>query len=79
MKPGTPINGLDIFKEKDPAVFLERREYPEWVHQLSQPLPSLAKLRKMDEVDATESDKTRYLKLTRRIKIKATNETKKVK
>jgi Mitochondrial ribosomal protein L37 len=78
-KPGTPIKGLDIFKEKDPPVYLERHEYPEWIYQLAQPLASLAKLRRLDEGEATDFDKKRYLKLTRRMKIKATNETKKVK
>jgi Mitochondrial ribosomal protein L37 len=76
-KPGSPMKGLDVFKDKDPPVYLERSEYPDWIYHLSQPLPSLAKLRKMDEDDATDTEKMRYLKLTRRMKIKAINETKK--
>jgi len=74
MKPGTPIPGLDIFKEKDPPVALERSEYPEWIDSLSKPLPSLAKLRKMPEEEATDKDKMRYLKLLRKLKIKKNNE-----
>jgi Mitochondrial ribosomal protein L37 len=70
MKPGTPIHGLDIFKDKDPPVALPRSEYPEWVNDLAQPLPSLAKLRRTNILEADEKDQKRYFKLTRRIKIK---------
>jgi Mitochondrial ribosomal protein L37 len=74
MKPGTVIPGLDIFNEKDPPVVLEKDEYPEWVENLAKPLISLAQLRRMKEEDATDADKKRYLKLTRRVKIKERNE-----
>jgi Mitochondrial ribosomal protein L37 len=74
MKPGTPINGLDIFKDKDPPVALERSEYPAWVSDLPKPLASLAKLRRMPEEEASDKDKKRYLKLIRKIQIKKNNE-----
>lgn len=73
MKPGTPIAGLDFFKGKDPPVSLKREEYPEWVNDLTTPLLSLAKLRKMPESEATDRDKMRYLKLKRRLKMKENN------
>lgn len=73
MKPGTPIPGLDFFKDKDPPVALKRSEYPEWVDTLAQPMMSLAKLRRMDENDATDKEKMRYLKLTRRAQIRQRN------
>lgn len=73
MKPGTPIKGLDIFKGKDAPVAMERSEYPDWVSELPTPLPSLAKLRRMSNEDATDKDKRRFLKLTRRAKIKSNN------
>ena len=74
MKPGTVIEGLGIFKDKDPPVVKDRSEYPDWVSELSKPLPSLAKLRKMPIEEATDKEKMRYLKLTRKIKIKKANE-----
>lgn len=70
MKSGTPIPGLDIYKEKDPVVVLERSDYPEWVNKLATPLPTLSDLRRLPDSEATEKDKMRYLKLTRRIQIK---------
>jgi Mitochondrial ribosomal protein L37 len=73
LKPGTPIPGLDIYKEKEPPVVLERSEYPDWLESLAKPLPSLAKLRRMPEEDATDREKMRYLKLTRRMIIKRNN------
>ena len=73
MKPGTPIAGLDLFKDKDPPVVLERSEYPEWVNDLCRDLPHLAELRRMPEEEATDRDIMRYLKLTRKIKIKENN------
>lgn len=76
MKPGSPIPGLDIFKEKDPPVVLERSEYPEWVNNLCTPLVSLAKLRKMTVEEATDKEKKRYLKLIRKNQIKEKNEEK---
>jgi hypothetical protein len=74
LKPGTPIPGLDIYKEKEPPVALERSEYPDWLESLTKPLPSLATLRRMPEEEASDRDKMRYLKLTRRMKIKQNNE-----
>jgi len=74
MKPGTPIPGLDIYKEKDPPVVMERSEYPDWVNDLATPLVSLAKLRKMTVEEATDREKKRYLKLIRRNHIKEKNE-----
>ncbi|GKY93185.1 hypothetical protein MPSEU_000286400 [Mayamaea pseudoterrestris] len=70
MTPGTPIPGLDFIKNQDPPVALD--EYPEWLHQL--PLKSLAQLRRMPEAEATDREKMRYLKLTRKILIKQRNE-----
>jgi hypothetical protein len=70
MKPGTPIPGLDIYKEKEPVVVLDRSEYPEWVNKLATPLATLSELRRLPESEATDKDKQRYLKLTRRIQIK---------
>ena len=74
MKPGTPIPGLDFRKDVDPPVALERSEYPEWLESLTRPLPSLAKLRRMPYEEATDRDKRRYLKLTRKQKIKRQND-----
>lgn len=59
-------------KDQDPPVALARSEYPEWINHLSQ--KSLAQLRRMPEDQATEKDKVRYLKLSRRIVIKQNNE-----
>jgi Mitochondrial ribosomal protein L37 len=73
MKPGTPIPGVDVYKEKDPVVVLERSQYPEWVGNLAKPLPTLADLRRMPESEASDKDMMRYLKLTRRIEIKKKN------
>lgn len=74
MKVGEVIPGLDIYKDKDPPVVLERSEYPEWVNKLAEPLISLAKLRKMRVEDATDEEKKRYLKLVRKLNIKEKNE-----
>ena len=74
MKPGTPIPGLNIRKDQDPPVALKREEYPEWVDTLAEPQISLAKLRRMPEEEATDREKMRYLKLTRRQKIRQQNE-----
>lgn len=73
LKPGSPIPGLDIYKDKEPPVALERSEYPDWLGSLAKPLPSLAILRRMPEEEATDQEKMRYLKLTRRMKIKKNN------
>ena len=70
MKPGTPIPGLDIYKEKDPVVVLERSEYPDWINSLATPMPTLSELRRLPDSEASDKDRLRYLKLTRRIQIK---------
>jgi hypothetical protein len=73
MKPGTPIPGLNFTKGKEPIVALKREEYPDWVNDLAKPKITLAKLRRMPEEEATDRDKMRYLKLTRRFKMKDNN------
>lgn len=73
MKPGTPIAGLDFLKNQDPVVSKERTEYPEWVNKLDKPAKTLAKLRKIDMWSAEEEEQKRFLKLSRRIKIKENN------
>lgn len=75
MKPGTPIAGLDVFKDKEPPVALERSEYPEWVSDLTKPLPTLKELRAMNLLEAEDKHQKRYLKLTRRIQIKKMNDS----
>ena len=67
------MKGLDIYKDKDPPVVMARSEYPEWLGSLTKEKISLAKLRKMDEEDATDEDKQRYFKLTRRREIREKN------
>lgn len=74
MKPGTPIPGLDLYKDQDGPVVLERSAYPDWVGDLAKPLPTLAELRRMPEEEATDRDIMRYLKLTRKKEIKRKNE-----
>ena len=59
-------------KDQDPPVALARSDYPEWINQLSQ--KSLAQLRRLSEDEATDREKVRYLKLTRRMMIKEKNE-----
>jgi len=73
MKPGTPISGLNFVKGKEPVVALKREEYPDWVNDLATPKITLAKLRRMSEEEATDRDKMRYLKLTRRFQMKDNN------
>ena len=87
MKPGTPIPGLDVFKDKDPIVALERSQYPDWVNTLAKPLKSLSQLQKIEKDllvkhnDDTEKvyeemddeDMSRYAKLVNRKKIKDMN------
>mmetsp|Transcript_4067 Transcript_4067/g.7503 ORF Transcript_4067/g.7503 Transcript_4067/m.7503 type:complete len:110 (+) Transcript_4067:136-465(+) len=73
MKPGTPIPGLNFMKGKEPIVALKREEYPDWINDLDKPKITLAKLRRMPEEEATDRDKMRYLKLTRRFKMKDNN------
>lgn len=74
IKAGSVIPGLDFIKDKEPVLALERSEYPEWVASLAVPPLSLAKLRRMPEEEATDRDKERFLKLTRRQKMKKNNE-----
>eukprot|EP00526_Cylindrotheca_closterium_P022062 CAMPEP_0113643668 /NCGR_PEP_ID=MMETSP0017_2-20120614/22971_1 /TAXON_ID=2856 /ORGANISM="Cylindrotheca closterium" /LENGTH=117 /DNA_ID=CAMNT_0000555215 /DNA_START=46 /DNA_END=402 /DNA_ORIENTATION=- /assembly_acc=CAM_ASM_000147 len=74
MKAGTKMENLAIFKGQDPPVVKEREEYPEWVGKLAEPLPSLAKLRKIPNEEADEKEILRFLKLNRRIGIRDNNE-----
>jgi hypothetical protein len=73
MRPGTIIPGLNFLKDQEPVVALPREEYPDWVSTLATPQAGLAKLRRMSEEEATEREKERYLKLTRRIELKKKN------
>lgn len=73
MKPGTPIAGLDFLKNADPPVSKERSEYPRWIDDLSKPMDTLAKLRKMDFDEADVKDQMRCLKLSRRKSIREAN------
>ena len=74
MKPGTVLPGLDLYKEKEPPVVLERSEYPEWVADLAKPPLTLAELRRIPEEEATDRDIMRFVKLERKIEIKKTNQ-----
>ena len=60
-------------KGQDPPAALDRSEYPEWVNDLAKPRQSLAKLRRMPLEESTDADQLRYLKLTRRSRIKENN------
>jgi hypothetical protein len=74
MKPGTPLRGLDIFKNADtPPAAQERSQYPSWITDLSKPLVSLAALRRLPVEKSTDAEQMRYLKLTRRGQIKDKN------
>lgn len=73
MKPGSPIRGLDIFKNSEPPVAQERSQYPSWISDLSKPLISLAALRRLPLENSTDKEQMRYLKLTRRGQIKEKN------
>jgi Mitochondrial ribosomal protein L37 len=73
-KPGTPMQGLDVFQDKDIPVVLERDQYPEWVFKLPTPLLTFAQLRRLPNENATLPDIHRFLRLKRRLKIKANNE-----
>ena len=73
MKPGTPIQGLDIYVEGEAPVALERKEYPEWVNELSKPLISLNKLRKIEMEDAAPKEIRRFFKLSRKQICKTNN------
>mmetsp|Transcript_29317 Transcript_29317/g.61074 ORF Transcript_29317/g.61074 Transcript_29317/m.61074 type:complete len:136 (-) Transcript_29317:328-735(-) len=71
-------------------VALPREEYPDWINDLATPLPSVAKLRaKLENIDfekvdvaaegyeELDRDMKRYLKLTRRARIKENNASRK--
>ncbi|KAL7470502.1 hypothetical protein ACHAXS_010739 [Conticribra weissflogii] len=71
-------------------VALPREEYPDWINDLATPLPSVAKLRaKLENIDfkkvdvaaeeyeELDRDMKRYLKLTRRARIKENNVSRK--
>lgn len=60
-------------KGKEPIVAMKREEYPDWINDLAKPKITLAQLRRMPEEEATDRDKMRYLKLTRRRKMKDNN------
>jgi hypothetical protein len=76
MKPGTPIPGLDFYKDKEQPVALARDEYPEWIGNLAIKDVSLAKLRRKDMInDSNLREQRRFIKLTRRRKIKEVNTT----
>jgi len=74
MKAGTELKALAIFKGKDTPFTMERSKYPNWVNTLSQPLPSLATLRKIPNEEAELDQIKRYLKLTRRQAVRQRNE-----
>ena len=73
MKPGTPIAGLDFLKNVDDPVSKERSEYPDWINDLGKPMKTLAKLQKMNFMEAEDCDQMRLLKLSRRKEIKTNN------
>ena len=72
MKPGTVIEKLNFRKDRDSPVVHD--DYPDWVRDLAGPMKTLAKLRRMPIEEATDKDKKRYLKLTRRVLIRQKNE-----
>ena len=76
MKPGTELKHFAIYKNQDTPKVLNPEEYPEWVVSLADTnsQESLATLRKISNEDATEKQIKRYLKLTRRLKIRSKNE-----
>ena len=73
LKPGTPIRGLDVFKDRDPPVAMERHEYPEWVATIGEPLASMSELEHKDESKVTEDEVRRYFKLKNRRDIRQAN------
>jgi hypothetical protein len=79
LKPGEPIQALKIFKNQDAPIIKPRHEYPDWVNTLTQKDVSLAQLRRMNVEDATDREQRRFLKLTRRMEIRAKNEAAKMK
>jgi hypothetical protein len=74
MKPGTVLKSLGVVKNEEPPVVKPREEYPEWVGELATPSPTLAVLRRMPNETADDSDIMRYLKLSRRLRIRQQNE-----
>ena len=74
MKAGIELKNLNIFKGQDAPVTLDRSEYPSWVENLPQPLPSLAVLRKIPNEEADLDQIKRYLRLTRRLEVRKNNE-----
>lgn len=74
MKPGTVLKSIGVLKDKDPPVVLERGEYPDWVGSLATPPPSLAALRRIPNEEAEDKDIMRFLKLSRRKKVRESNE-----
>lgn len=73
MKAGTVLKFLDFVKDKEPPVVLQREEYPSWVGELATPQVSLATLRRIPNEEAEDHDIRRYLKLTRRLRIRDSN------
>lgn len=73
MKAGTIIQGLDVLKDQEQIVALERSAYPEFVDRLATPLPTLAQLRRLPDEEADDKLIMRYLKLKRRVVIKEDN------
>ena len=64
---GSPIPGLDFLKDNPAPILRDPLEYPKWVGEIvTKPLPTLARLQKMEVEDATDKEQYRYLKLTRR-------------
>ena len=74
VKAGIELKNLNIFKGQDAPVTLDRSEYPSWVENLPQPLPSLAVLRKVPNEEANLEQIKRYLRLTRRLEVRKNNE-----
>ncbi len=74
LKAGTVLTFLDFVKEKEAPVVLPREEYPSWVSELVKPQVSLAALRRIPNEEADDPEIRRYLKLTRRQRIREKNE-----
>lgn len=74
MKPGTVLKSLGVVKDEDPPVVKPREEYPSWVGELATPPPTLAVLRRIPNEEAEDSDIRRYLKLSRRLRVRQRNE-----
>ena len=65
---------LSTTTQEEPPTVLPRSEYPDWVNSLATPNLSLAQLRKIPNDEAKEKEIMRYLKLTRRQRIRQNNE-----